>query len=289
MQNIYLKYKIEIDLFPEKVNLEKLVKDLCKEINIIKEEKNKYLEEITNLKKELEAMKNNIKNMEEKNDKKINELKNEIKELKNVIEQKKEEAKIVYNSSIMKENEFDIIKSAIESRKNKKVKGLRKLYQATIDGESQTQFHSKCDGISNTIIIIKSAGNRRFGGFTSESWNGTSSYKDDITCFLFSLDKQKIYPIKSNRKAICCSSNYGPVFGGDQSNDIKIYKCPISKKELYTYESYGNSNFDYYGDNNALSEDGKCSHIYAVDYEVFEVLFQIYHCLILNQYHIQIF
>ena len=123
---------IEIDLLPEKNNIEKIVKDLYKEINIIKEEKNKSLEEIKNLKNELEIMKNKMKNMEEKNNKEIEELKKEIKDLKNSLETKNEynNKKIVYNSAIMKENEFDIIKSAIESRMNKKVKNLEKLYQA---------------------------------------------------------------------------------------------------------------------------------------------------------------
>ena len=267
------KYNIEIDLYPEKINLEKLVDDLCKEISLIKEEKKKSFEEIKYLKNELETMKNKMKNMEEKNNKEIKELKNEIKELKKCIQLKNDENKNVYNSAIMKENEFDIIKSAIETRTYKKVKNLNKLYQATIDGENSTKFHSKCDGIPNTITFIKSAGNKRFGGFTSESWDCSGKYKDDITCFLFSLDKQKIYPIKTNKQAIYCGSGYGPVFGGSSSNDIQLGNSPISKKQLYTYESYYYCNFEYYGDNNALSEDGKSSSIYAIEYEVFEVKF----------------
>ena len=91
--------------------------------------------------------------------------------------------------------------------------------------------------------------------------------------FLFSLDKHKIYPIKDNRKAIACYSGYGPVFGGSNSNDVQLGNTPISKEELYTYESNNNCNFNYSGDNNALSEDGKCSWIKAIDYEVFEIQF----------------
>ena len=251
------KYNIEIDFLPDKVNSEKLVTDLCKEIK--------------NLKNELEEIKNKMKNMEEKNNKEIKELKNEIKELKKIIEPINEEYK--NKSTILKENEFDIIKSAIKSRMNKDVKKLKKLYQATVDGESSSIFHSKCDGIPNTITFIKSAGKRRFGGFTSQCWDCSSQYKDDINCFLFSLDKQKIYPIKNDKKIIACYSNYGPVFGNINSNDIQIGNNPISEKKLYTQASCLNSSVNYYGDKNALSEDGKANYIYALEYEVFQVIF----------------
>ena len=267
------KYNIEIDLFPEKINLESLASDLCKEIRLMKEEKKKSLEEIKTLKNELEIIKNKLKNIEEKNNKEFKILNDEIKNLKNSIELRNEKNKIVFNSSIMKENEFDMIKSTIEDKLNKMVSGIRKIYQATIDGESSSKFHFKCDGIKNTITLIKSAGNRRFGGFTSESWDTSSVYKDDNTCFLFSLDKNKIYPIKDNSRAIACYNGYGPVFGSINCNDIQLGDSPISKTQLYTNESSKESNFYYYGDNNALSEDGMCSNIKAIDYEVFEVKF----------------
>ena len=97
------------------------------------------------------------------------------------------------NSVIMNEKEFDLIHFALKSRFNKEVKEIKKLYQATIDGDGAINFHSKCDNIPNTLTIIKSAGNRRFGGFTSQTWESHKSgiYKDDKYCFLFSLDKQK--------------------------------------------------------------------------------------------------
>ena len=48
--------------------------------------------------------------MEEKNNKEIEELKNEIKELKKIIEpinEKYKNSNFIYNSTILKENEFD--------------------------------------------------------------------------------------------------------------------------------------------------------------------------------------
>ena len=71
----------------------------------------------------------------------------------------------------MKENEFNLINLAIKSRLNKEVKELKKIYQATIDGDGAINFHSKCDNIPNTLVLIKSAGNRRFGGLTHKYEN----------------------------------------------------------------------------------------------------------------------
>ena len=65
-------------------------------------------------------------------------------------------------SSIMEENEFEFINSAIKERLNKDAKELKKLYQATVDGFKPETFHSKCDGIPNTLVLFKSEGNRRF-------------------------------------------------------------------------------------------------------------------------------
>ena len=101
----------------------------------------------------------------------------------------------------MKVNEINLINSAIKSRLKKEIKELKKLYQATIDGDRAIDFHPKCDNIPNTLALIKSAGNRRFGGFTIHVWESSNGqYKDDKNTFLFSLDKQRIYPYKNNGK-----------------------------------------------------------------------------------------
>ena len=179
----------------------------------------------------------------------------------------------------MKENELNLINYAILSKLNKEIKELKKLYQATIDGDRACDFHRKCDKIPNTLVLVKSAGNRRFGGFTTKTWDfyNTSYFeKEDKNAFLFSLDKNKIYFCKNGRYAIKCDPNEGPcfIYGftlGDNS---------IKEKALYTYESYSNTNsnyasYDFDGDNNALSEfEAKSGLIYATEYEVFQVIFK---------------
>ena len=227
----------------------------------------------------LEMIEKELKDLKEENKelkKRIENLENEIKEIKKILnpEFNINRIKIGNKSVIMKENEFDLIHLAIKSRLNKEVKELKKLYQATIDGDGGINFHSRCDNIPNTLVLIKSAGNRRFSGFTSAQWSSPSSsqYKDDPNAFLFSLDKQKIYSYKKDGKAILNYKDYGPCFGNG-AYDILIYYHGIQEKHLRTYESSSSCSYNYNGDNNALSEDGKASYIYAAEYEVFQVIF----------------
>ena len=226
----------------------------------------------------LELLEKEVKELKEENillKKRIDDLETEVKEIKKMLNPNFNinRIKIGNKSVIMKENEFDLIHLAIKSRLNKEVKELKKLYQATIDGDGGINFHSRCDNIPNTLVLIKSAGNRRFGGFTSVQWTSptSSEYKDDPNAFLFSLDKQKIYSYKKDGKAIFNFKDYGPTFGAGHA--IWIHHHGIQEKHLYTNESSPSCSYNFNGDNNALSEDGKGSCIYAAEYEVFQVIF----------------
>ena len=163
-----------------------------------------------------------------------------------------------------------MIFSEIENKMNKRIKKIKKLYQATIDGGDPINFHSKCDNIENTLVFIKSEGLRRFGGFTPIPWASYDGYKEDPSSksFVFSLDKQKIYSLKSGCDAVCHKKDSGPCFGGGY--DIGIDKNPLKENTLYTYQS----TFDYKGDKYSLSEyDGCIKKGKALEYEVFQVLF----------------
>ena len=91
-----------------------------------------------------------------------------------------------------------MISSSIKERMNKEIIGIKKLYQATIDGDESSKFHKKCDNIPNTLVLYKTEGDRRFGAFISESWKSKGERIVDKNCFLFSLDKKKLYPSKNN-------------------------------------------------------------------------------------------
>ena len=260
------KNYVQLILLREKINSDKNGK-----------ENGNFEEKIIKIIQEIKDENNNLKNVIELKNKEIQELKNEIKEIKNILEpinQKFKESvginKHVFNNNsvIMKENEFELIHLAIKSRINKEVKELKKLYQATIDGDGPINFHTKCDNIPYTLILFKSEKNRRFGGFASLEWKSPSSneYKDDKNAFLFSLDKQKIYPYKNKGYAIAFNKNLGPCFG---LNSIYIDGNSIQEKKLFVGNS---SHYDFFGDNNPLCEVNS-SYIYALEIEVFQIIF----------------
>jgi len=182
VEYLFKKSNVEIDLFPEKRNVDEIIKQVCKELKLLKEEvKILKMNKNENKEKENKELKNSIENLKKENislieefkskneniEKENKELKNNIQILKEEIKEKKKilepinnqfQEKTNYNKSvIMKENEINLINSAIKSRLNKGIKELKNLYQATIDGDTAKNFHSKCDYIPNTLVLIKSA------------------------------------------------------------------------------------------------------------------------------------
>jgi len=278
------KEKIEIDLYPTKKDINLSIKEIYQELlnikNKIKEIDN-LKNENNNLKNENTKLNNEINTLKINNDKINNEiiaLKKENNEIKLKIEEQnkeinnlKEKVRFIDRdkSIIMKENEKDIIYKEIENKMNKRIKEIKKLYQATIDGGDSKYFHLKCDNIPNTLVLIKSEGNRRFGGFTPIPWKSNGSYLKDNEnkTFVFSLDNKKIYYLKSGHSAVLHYKESGPCFGG--GCDIGINGNPLKENTLYTSQN----SFDYKGDKQSLSEYQFPNHLKALEYEVFQIIF----------------
>lgn len=264
------------DILLKKINfLEKQNKD------ILLSKVNQLEEENRNLKKNNELLNENIKVQENQIMKLSLEI-NEIKEIilkspENILNLKNLEIKLPdknENIKILEDpSDYELIYKAISSRLNKQVKKLKLLYKASKDGDSPKIFHDKCDDILNTLCIYKSSKNRRFGGFTTQKWNSDlGEYVKDINAFLFSLDKKMIYPIKPQKLAIFCSPNCGPSFGGEMC-EIEVFGDEFlnKKKSAKTIESEGNS-YNYFEEENALSEDGSGEGLELVEVEVYEVI-----------------
>ena len=162
-------------------------------------------------------------------------------------------------SIIIKRNENSFIFKEIENKMNKRIKEIRKLYQATIDGGEPINFHKRCNNIPNTLVLIQSEENKRFGGFTPIPWASDNLGKKDIknTTFVFSLDDKKIYYLKNtNSTAVYHHEKYGPYFG--EHEDIAILGNPIKEKCLKIK-----------GDYSALPQNPTK----ALEYEVFQIKF----------------
>ena len=100
-------------------------------------------------------------------------------------------------------------------------------YRASRDGFNSNDFHKKCDGISNTLTVIKATSGNIFGGFTEKAWESSGSFVNDHQAFIFSLVNKENNHFKvdcpnNGERAIGCYSKYGPVFGWGSSEDIRI-------------------------------------------------------------------
>ena len=121
---------------------------------------------------------------------------------------------IAYNI-IKNEGELALITQRIQTYLNKDIYYNLLLY-SKIDGDKATTFHQKCDKAKRSLILIMDNEGNRFGGFTMRSWNGKNIQKKDEKAFVFSVDKNKIYPIIPDEVAIGCYPNFGPIFFGCQ-------------------------------------------------------------------------
>ena len=227
----------EAQIIVLKKEIEKYIKEINELKNIYEEYKKNKIKEIDSLKEQIEALLINVNKLKEngiKSDNEINELKLYIDELLKKEKRKEIDNKLNINKEIISSQDCrsEIIKGNIIQNveelelltrkicKNKKKIILNLLYKATADSDKAEIFHKKCDSAKSTLVLIESENNKRFGGYTTCSWEGNSIEKKDDEAFIFSLDKMNVYDVISEENAIGCYPKYGPIFLGCQ---IRIY------------------------------------------------------------------
>ena len=164
---------------------------------------------------------------------------------------KKTEKRLLYHASIFKSFILNINheKHLISLCEFSDQQRWKLLYRATRDGFSAENFHSKCDGKSNTLTVIRTKLGYVFGGFTTKPWSIIGKYANDPDAFIFSLINRQGIPQKFDCKfpeyAIYCKNKCGPSFGGGHD----IYLCDNSN----TIESsYSNLYYSYKSDEQNL-------------------------------------
>ena len=215
-ENTILKTKTVEKTVTTKIDNSGEILILKQEIERIKRTKE---EEISVLKLRIEELLRANKILEQKlleAQRTIEELKMELSKL--ISEKNYSESLIRQQRTSGGAGELELLTRKI-CKNHKKIK-LNLLYKATIDSDEASAFHKKCDAASNTIVLVRSGNDKRFGGYTSCSWEGNSIEKKDENAFVFSLDKMEIYDVIQGEDAIGCYPKYGPVFLGCQ---IRIY------------------------------------------------------------------
>ena len=135
-----------------------------------------------------------------------------------------EEGRVIFRNGLLRGIihryiEIDEVVGKIQDILSKGVK-FTLVYKAFDVGDSARTFHEKCDKLKMSLVLIETDKDVRFGGFTTQSWDGHCLKKTDNNAFVFSLDNNTIYDIIENEPAIGCYPKFGPVFFGCQ---IRIY------------------------------------------------------------------
>ena len=156
-------------------------------------------------------------------------------------------------------------------------------YRASRDGFKSTDFHSHCDGIANTLTVIKAKSGNIFGGFTEQEWHSRGEFVADPNAFVFSLVNKEENPFKvmcSDEYAICGNSKYGPCFGGqlktgrgrnrETLEDIAVHSDSNTNKKSYCGLGYTYKHPDYLKDTDrAYSILAGSLYFETVEIEVF--------------------
>ena len=185
---------------------------------------------------------------------------------------KKEEDKLVLSDSkIINEDIED--KETVRRWINPEVSFQTKLlYRLSRDGSSIFKFHQKCDYKGPTLILIESADEEKFGGYSTASWDMFGSmYKNSSKTFLFSLNRNKKYIRKTkfeqtfNGDIFSGSREVGPWFG---IHDLYFYG---TMNDCYSYKYSGQCAF--LDGNGIVDRTDVDNSIRVKEVELYEIIF----------------
>jgi len=154
---------------------------------------------------------------------------------------------------------------------------LELKYRASRDGFSSRDFHLRCDGIPNTLTVIKANSGNIFGGYTEQKWHSDDDFVADPKAFIFSLINKDDKPLKAfclneSQLAIYCGPDYGPCFGGEGTylKDICIDSDSHINKYSYCDFGYSYQHPDY------LKDTDKAQKFLAGSYEFETVEIEVF-------------
>ena len=180
---------------------------------------------------------------------------------------------IFQNSTILTQDESVLLKQVLNFSSNP---SFSLIYQASRDGFGLKDFHSKCDGILNTLMVIKSTDSYVFGGFTTQDWTDLSGYKLDIEAFIFSKSAKQSM-IDANfaiYQGPNLNYNYNNDFIGFGENDMLLNDNSNQQFSYVTNAIIGNFSFFtaeievYLVDGNSYSSF--CQFFFKIFYNVSE-------------------
>ena len=217
ISELYDKIQIMETNYNNKISsLEKTINNLIKRIAILEKERNikaKSVYKINNEKKSI--------------NKKI------IKEVDN------ENIEIFGSKILLSQEEFEFLSKAISDKKVT----LELLYSSLIKGENADELIKAYIGKNDLLFLIKTSENKRFGGYSHETFELDKFHKIDEKALLFNIDNLEIYKSQGtdfsiNKKNVTLDSiNFG---GG---TDLRIFHNFFSEKNYTSPRE--NKYYDY--------------------------------------------
>ena len=200
----------DLELFKKDQNKDVIIENLYNQVSVLKANNSNILNEINKIRNENNSLKENVNSLMNWK----NEMEKEIKKLMKQINTYELKLYKINSNIITEKKHYDFIierlKKVNPNYESIKI-SLNLIYRATQDGDRAEDFHFKCDKFKNTLTVVKTEKGLKFGGFTSESWEGSGDKKDK-NAFCFSLDKMKIYNSVKGKSAIFASPHSGPAF-----------------------------------------------------------------------------
>ena len=161
------------------------------------------------IKKEIANIKEDLVKLEAYNKEFVK--KDELASINNQIEKK------FIKSTIIGYGELDFIEDELQKIYNKKILKYELLFRASRDGFGINDFGIKCNDKTDTLTIVKTNDNKRFGGFTKLAHNNQNRLTNSIE-FTFSLDKSQIYYYKEDNN----NNNY--YYSNGYNNNVLFFK-----------------------------------------------------------------
>lgn len=188
----------DINLYQKDLNKDQIINQLISRVISLEKEIKEIKKENYKRDKEIQSLKNIINDFINKkkvnNNNKSNIISNDkiiisLSQIRNCPTPVIEENNNNIDSKIVNDNSLnfviDELKKIYKISNNNKVFNSKLLYRGTRDGFSSKSFHTNCDNIKGTLILVKNDKKIKFGGFTKETWNGDYIAKKDEDDFLF--------------------------------------------------------------------------------------------------------
>ena len=237
-----LSQKEQIDfLIKDSNDKDKKISELNDLIQIM--EKN-YNNKISSLEKSLNSLIRRIellekeRNMKNKSvDKIINEKR--IIKKKSIKEANNKNLEIFGSKILLNKEEFEFLSKAISDKKVT----LELLYSSLIKGENKDEFIKAYIGKNDLLFLIKTSADKRFGGYSHESFELDKFHKVDEKAFLFNIDNLEIYKSKGTEFSINKKNNTTDSINFGGGTDLRIFHNFFSEKNYTSPKE--NRYFDY--------------------------------------------